>query len=215
MRIGPAPKTPEPFVFVLFVAAYSLGAHASLRRAAAGLVAAALVLAELSHNGGLGLAFSSSGDSAGVALALMQLTAFWLAGVFVRARRQAASNCRAERGAAAPGRAGHGGRTRADRPGTARHHRPPPQRGRPARRRGAGLRRGGPGDPGGDRAHSGRQALTETRRLFGVLREPDEETGRAPQPGISELPALARSLRAAGLEVSLAIDGYHPALSRP
>jgi signal transduction histidine kinase len=60
--------------------------------------------------------------------------------------------------------------------------------------------------------HSGRQALTEIRRLFGVLRDPDEETGRAPQPGLSELSALAGSLRTAGLEVSLSIDGDHAAL---
>src|ERR1700733_883659 len=33
LEYGPDPRTPEPFVFVLFVAAYSLGAHASLRRA--------------------------------------------------------------------------------------------------------------------------------------------------------------------------------------
>ena len=36
---GSYPRTPAPFTFVLFAAAYSLGAHASLRRAAAGLVA--------------------------------------------------------------------------------------------------------------------------------------------------------------------------------
>ena len=78
----------------------------------------------------------------------------------------------------------------------------------------AGARASGGADPEtlAEIEDSGRRALTETRRLFGVLREPDEETGRAPQPGISELPALAGSLRAAGLEVSLAIDGYHPAL---
>ena len=35
---------------------------------------------------------------------------------------------------------------------------------------------------------------------------------RAPQPGISELPSLAGSLRAAGLEVSLSVDGDHTAL---
>jgi signal transduction histidine kinase len=90
---GPYPRTPEPFTFVLFAAAYSLGAHASLRRAAAGLVLAAPLVAEISHHGGLGLAFSSGGrgDSAGMALALLQLAAFLLAGVLVRARRQGAS----------------------------------------------------------------------------------------------------------------------------
>ncbi len=78
----------------------------------------------------------------------------------------------------------------------------------------AGARASGGADPAtlAEIEDSGRRALTETRRLFGVLREPEEETGRAPQPGISELPALAGSLRAAGLEVSLAIDGYYPAL---
>jgi signal transduction histidine kinase len=78
----------------------------------------------------------------------------------------------------------------------------------------AGARASGGADPATleEIEHSGRQALTETRRLFGVLREPGEQTGRAPQPGISELPALAGSLRAAGLEVSLSIDGDHAAL---
>src|SRR5260370_5959607 len=46
--------------------------------------------------------------------------------------------------------------------------------------------------------NSGRQALVETRRLLGVLRDPGEETGLAPQPGIDELGALAESVRVAG-----------------
>ena len=60
--------------------------------------------------------------------------------------------------------------------------------------------------------HSGRQALAETRRLLGVLRDTDEETGLAPQPGISGLDALAGTVRAAGLPVNLVIDGDHTAL---
>jgi len=78
----------------------------------------------------------------------------------------------------------------------------------------AGARASGGADPATleEIEHSGRQALIETRRLFGVLRDPDEEAGRAPQPGISELPALAGSLRAAGLEVSLSITGDYTAL---
>ena len=78
----------------------------------------------------------------------------------------------------------------------------------------AGARACGRADPATleEIEYSGRQALTETRRLFGVLRDPDEPTGRAPQPGLSELPALAGSLRAAGLEVSLSIDGDPTAL---
>ena len=60
--------------------------------------------------------------------------------------------------------------------------------------------------------NSGRQALAETRRLLGVLRDPGEETGLAPQPGIDELGALAESVRAAGVPVKLVVSGDHFAL---
>jgi signal transduction histidine kinase len=211
LEFGPDPRTPEPFTFVLFAAAYSLGAHASLRRAAAGLAVATPVVAEISHHGGLGLAFTSGGGSKGVTLSLLQLAAFLLAGVLVRARRQAVSM--AARSAALQRQAGQA--AAAERARIARelhdivaHHLSV------VVLHAAGARASGRADPATleEIEHSGRQALTETRRLFGVLREPDEETGRAPQPGISELPALAGSLRAAGLEVSLSIDGDHAAL---
>jgi signal transduction histidine kinase len=211
LRYGPAPETPAPFTFALFVAAYSLGAHASLRRAAAGLAAAALLVTALSDNGGLGLAFSSGTNPEHLALTLLQLTAFWLAGVFVRSRKQTAAL--AARSAALERQAEQAA---AD------------ERARIARElhdivahhlsvvvlHAAGARASGGADLQtlAEIEQSGRQALTETRRLFGVLRDPDEETGRAPQPGIGELPALAGSLRAAGLEVSLSIDGDHAAL---
>ena len=77
------------FTFVLFAAAYSLGAHASLRRAVAGLVVVAPVVVEISHHGSLGLAFAQDGGSKAVVLSSLQLLAFWLAGVFVHARRRA------------------------------------------------------------------------------------------------------------------------------
>ena len=60
--------------------------------------------------------------------------------------------------------------------------------------------------------NSARQGLAETRRLLGVLRDPDEETGLAPQPGIGDLDALAAGVRAAGLPVNLVIDGDLAAL---
>jgi signal transduction histidine kinase len=60
--------------------------------------------------------------------------------------------------------------------------------------------------------NSGRQALAETRRLLGVLRDSAEEPGLAPQPGIGELDALAASVRAAGLPVNLVISGDHAAV---
>jgi hypothetical protein len=50
--------------------------------------------------------------------------------------------------------------------------------------------------------NSGRQALIETRRLLGVLRDPCQETELAPQPGIDELDDLAATIRAAGLPVN-------------
>ncbi len=50
-------------------------------------------------------------------------------------------------------------------------------------------------------------ALTEMRRLLGVLRQSDEELSLAPQPRVSELPALAAHVREAGLPVELAVEG--------
>jgi signal transduction histidine kinase len=74
---------------------------------------------------------------------------------------------------------------------------------------------------------TGRQALTDMRRMLGVLREEPEEptTGGsagvpcsgsgsgsggppyAPQPGLGELPALVERIRGTGLDVSVRCDG--------
>ena len=54
---------------------------------------------------------------------------------------------------------------------------------------------------------TGRQALAEMRRLLGMLREEDDESGLAPQPGLDQLEALVASVRAAGLPVELRIEG--------
>ncbi len=43
------------------------------------------------------------------------------------------------------------------------------------------------------------------RRLLSVLREPREEGGLHPQPGVGDLEALADSVRAAGLPVRLVV----------
>jgi signal transduction histidine kinase len=146
-----------------------------------------------------------------VTFSLFQLTAFWLAGVFVRSRRQAAAL--AARSAALERQAEQA--AAAERARIARelhdivaHHLSV------VVLHAAGARAAGGADPQtlAEIEESGRQALTETRRLFGVLREPGAEVGRAPQPGIGELPALAGRLRAAGLEVSLSIDGDHTTL---
>jgi signal transduction histidine kinase len=49
---------------------------------------------------------------------------------------------------------------------------------------------------------SAREALADMRRLLGVLRS-DQPTGRAPQPGLLELPGLIDSARQAGMAVEL------------
>ncbi|GAA3183836.1 sensor histidine kinase [Blastococcus jejuensis] len=54
---------------------------------------------------------------------------------------------------------------------------------------------------------SGREALTEMRRLLGVLREEDGERPLAPQPGVGDVDDLVGSARSAGLSVGLAVSG--------
>jgi signal transduction histidine kinase len=52
----------------------------------------------------------------------------------------------------------------------------------------------------------GRGALTEMRRLVGMLRG-DEEEALAPQPGIGDLASLVAQMRSAGLDVDLQMEG--------
>jgi signal transduction histidine kinase len=52
----------------------------------------------------------------------------------------------------------------------------------------------------------GRGALTEMRRLVGMLRS-DTDEPLAPHPGLDDLPALVRQVREAGLPVDLHVDG--------
>jgi signal transduction histidine kinase len=54
---------------------------------------------------------------------------------------------------------------------------------------------------------TGRQALAEMRRLLGVLRGDAGEPTLAPQPGLDDLPKLALTLREAGVEVEIAVEG--------
>jgi signal transduction histidine kinase len=53
----------------------------------------------------------------------------------------------------------------------------------------------------------GRDALTEMRRMIGVLRHGDEELAGATAPALSQLGTLVARARAAGLPVELRIDG--------
>ncbi len=58
-------------------------------------------------------------------------------------------------------------------------------------------------------ASTGRQALTEMRRMLGVLRRDEDgtEPGRAPLPGIGQLGELLDQTRASGLAVSFTVEG--------
>lgn len=57
-------------------------------------------------------------------------------------------------------------------------------------------------------ARTGRQAMEEMRRMLGVLRLGDtgESAGRAPQPGVADIPALVEETRRAGVDVTLRAD---------
>ena len=56
-------------------------------------------------------------------------------------------------------------------------------------------------------SRTGRQALAEMRRLLGVLRTGDERAELAPVPGLEQLRELLDQARAAGMSVSLAMEG--------
>jgi signal transduction histidine kinase len=59
---------------------------------------------------------------------------------------------------------------------------------------------------------TGREALTELRRLLGVLRREDEEIALAPQPSLAHISSLVQRARGAGLRVELRVEGEPVAL---
>jgi signal transduction histidine kinase len=60
---------------------------------------------------------------------------------------------------------------------------------------------------------TGREALTEMRRLVGLLREEGAMPEFSPQPGLSTVGDLLDTVRSAGLPVELAVDGTPRELS--
>jgi len=180
--------------FVPFVASFSLGAHSSPRRSAVGLgISVVMIL----------------GARAG--LNILPLFILYAVGVFAQSRSQAASL--AERNAVLERQADQA--AAAERTRIARelhdivaHHLSV------IVLQASGARASGKAaETALEKIEkSGRQALVETRRLLGVLREPHEDTGLAPQPGIDELDSMVASVRAAGLPVNLVVNGDHTAL---
>jgi signal transduction histidine kinase len=59
---------------------------------------------------------------------------------------------------------------------------------------------------------TGRQSLTEMRRLLGMLRTADERAVLVPQPGVERLGDLIEGVRSAGLPVDLRVEGATSAL---
>jgi signal transduction histidine kinase len=54
---------------------------------------------------------------------------------------------------------------------------------------------------------AGREALGDLRRVLGMLRKDEDPRALAPQPGLDQLPALLDTIRAAGLECHLQLQG--------
>jgi signal transduction histidine kinase len=215
-------KPPQNVEFIpLLAAGYWLGANVSTRRSVAGLVLAVPVMVVCGHAtaefGGVVLAGPQTAGApirADVVLLIIEIVVSWLIGVLVRARKQAASMTarnvalkREAQSAVAAERA----RIARELHDIVAHHLSV------IVLQAAGTRASG---AAADAAlekieRSSRQALAETRRLLGVLRDPvfdEEAAGLAPQPGIGELPTLADSVRAAGLPVSLDLRGDHRAV---
>ena len=59
----------------------------------------------------------------------------------------------------------------------------------------------------GQVSDTGRSALTEMRRLLGVMRESAQPTGHAPQPSLADLDDVLSAVRSAGLSARLTVSG--------
>jgi signal transduction histidine kinase len=207
---GNAPTT-LAVTLVLFAGAYALAVYSTLRRALAGLgimaVGAAFYFVPGHAKapgppifGGYEIIKSPS------IIFFAEILALWLTGLFVRASRQsallAARNAALDREA---DRAVAGERARIARElhDIVAHHLSV------VVLQAAGSRASGkPSLATLEKIeNSGRQALTETRRLLTLLRGPGEGAGLDPQPGIGALAELADSVREAGLPVRLVVDG--------
>ncbi len=69
-------------------------------------------------------------------------------------------------------------------------------------------------EPLGRIEQSGREALAELRRLLGIVRAEGQDDDLAPQPGLGDLDALLETVRATGLPVDLDVQGTWRQLPR-
>lgn len=60
---------------------------------------------------------------------------------------------------------------------------------------------------------TGRESLTELRQLLDLLRQGSPDSGKAPQPGLAQVPALVESFRDTGMDVALTIAGESRAVA--
>lgn len=192
----------------LLIATYSVAAYGTGRRQIAGLAIAALALA--AHTIGDPL-IRTAADVEDASFWWLALVAGWLVGLAVHRHRQArelrdvAAELERERDEAAARE-----RTR-----MARELHDVVSHGVSVIALQAGAAQETlDGDPVRTRERlaaieeTARHSATELRRMLGVLREDETvpDAPREPLPGLSDLPALAASLSAAGLPVSLHID---------
>jgi signal transduction histidine kinase len=190
-------------LYPIGVGAYAVAAYASRRGAVVGLVA--FVPAYLAHAfNDAGVRHNQRGGQWASAFFGAAAVAIWLAGIWMRSRRDAAvlaaRATAAEREAAAAAAE---------------------ERARMARElhdivshnlsvvvlQAAGARAAGTSDRTLEKIErSGREALIEMRRLLGVLREDDQAAQLDPQPGIAQLNQLAADVQEAGVPVQLHVD---------
>ncbi len=207
---GNAPTT-LALTLVLFAGAYALAVYSTLRRALAGLGimaigAAIYIVPGHALEGGQPVFGGYQIIESPSVVFFAEILALWLTGLFVRTSRQsallAARNAALDREA---DRAVAGERARIARElhDIVAHHLSV------VILQAAGSRASGKLSVATLEKieNSGRQALTETRRLLTLLRGPGEGASLNPQPGIGALAGLADSVCEAGLPVRLVVDG--------
>jgi signal transduction histidine kinase len=195
--------------FAALVLTYSVGAWCPLRRAIAGfaLICATIVI--------IGLAGAPGLDAVGVLAVMAQFAAVWAIAVALRSRRAASEARIREADERAEAERQNAGRVLAEerlRIAQELHDVVAHSMSVIAVQAGVGAH------VIGDRPDQARAALeaisltsrstlTELRRLLGVLRDSDGSRSSAPAPGLGDVPRLVEDVRAAGVPVTLHVDG--------